>query len=204
MVDVPSIRQTSFLTIRAFPGSAGSQIPYSTSTRIRVFPAGIPSGGPHPRYWRHRVKNDGVLQRCQTSTLSGWSPLRYDPAITSPDLRRQYPRWIFTGKIPFPNSADLIVPFLVTEGRRPSKPTEASRLGLSSDVWRLVQDCWKQRRKKRPEIQYVTRRLREVWYVCIIYLAQSASRADHTLAWAVTTESGPLPITVWNALHPST
>jgi len=51
----------------------------------------------------------------------------------------------------------------IAKGKRPSKPTDASRLGLSSKMWKLVEDCWYKRKEKRPDIQYVAHRLRELW-----------------------------------------
>ena len=49
---------------------------------------------------------------------------------------------------------------MVMKGKRPPKPADASRLGLTSAMWKLVQDCWNKRRDKRPEIQYIASRLR--------------------------------------------
>jgi len=57
----------------------------------------------------------------------------------------------FTGKIPFPDISDLNVQLLVMKGKRPSKPADASKLGLSSRAWKLVGECWNKKRDKRPE-----------------------------------------------------
>ncbi|KAF9643105.1 kinase-like protein [Thelephora ganbajun] len=68
---------------------------------------------------------------------------------------------IFTGKLPFPDDSDLNVQFMVTKGKRPPKPTDAPKLGLSSTAWKLVEDCWNKKRDKRPEMQHVASRLRK-------------------------------------------
>jgi len=79
------------------------------------------------------------------------------------DLRPDPPRQIFTGRYPFPDDADLNVHLMVMKGRRPPKPSGASKLGLSSAAWKIVEDCWNKKRERRPEIQYIASRLRMSW-----------------------------------------
>jgi len=67
---------------------------------------------------------------------------------------------IFTGKLPFPDDSDITVQLMVMKGKRPSKPVDASKLGLSSTAWKLVEECWNKKRDKRPDILYVASRLR--------------------------------------------
>ncbi|KAF9789191.1 kinase-like domain-containing protein [Thelephora terrestris] len=68
---------------------------------------------------------------------------------------------IFTGKHPFPEESDQNVYLMVTKGKRPSKPAGASKSGLSSAGWKIVEDCWNKKRDKRPDMQAVVNRLRK-------------------------------------------
>ena len=68
---------------------------------------------------------------------------------------------VFTGKLPFPDVSDINVQLMVMKGKRPPKPADASKLGLSSATWKLVEKCWNKKRDKRPEIQYIALRLRK-------------------------------------------
>lgn len=95
--------------------------------------------------------------------LSGWSSSRCYPITPFVDLPSEYPYQIFTGKVPFPDLSDLSLHLALAKGKRPSKPVDASKLGLSSRAWKLVEDCWNKKREKRPEIEYVARRMRELW-----------------------------------------
>ena len=54
---------------------------------------------------------------------------------------------------------------MVMRGRHPSKPADASKLGLTSGMWKAIEDCWNRKRDKRPEIQKVASRLRKPWWV---------------------------------------
>ena len=55
---------------------------------------------------------------------------------------------------------------MVVKGKRPSKPADASKLGLTSSMWKVVEECWNKKREKRPEIQNVVSRLRsKSWWV---------------------------------------
>jgi len=68
---------------------------------------------------------------------------------------------IFTGNLPFPDLSDLNVYLVVVKGKRPPRPTDALKLGLSSGAWKLVQDCWNKKQYERPDMQYVAHRLRK-------------------------------------------
>ncbi|KAF9647902.1 kinase-like protein [Thelephora ganbajun] len=71
---------------------------------------------------------------------------------------------IFTGNFPFPDVSDRdFQPRVIIEGKRPPKPIDASKMGLSSAAWKLVEDCWNKKRDKRPGMQYVAHRLRKPW-----------------------------------------
>jgi len=84
---------------------------------------------------------------------------RYFPSTWALTILRQ----IFTGKIPFPDDIDINVQLMVMKGKRPSKPANASKLGLSSSAWKVVEECWNKKRDKRPEVQFVASRLRKSW-----------------------------------------
>jgi len=52
------------------------------------------------------------------------------------------------------------VQLMVMKGKRPPKPADASRMGLSSVMWKLTENCWNKRRERRPEIKYIATHLR--------------------------------------------
>ena len=56
--------------------------------------------------------------------------------------------------------------FKVLADGRPSKPSNALELGLSDNVWRLLEDCWKTQRKLRPLINDVFGRVKAAASVC--------------------------------------
>ena len=43
----------------------------------------------------------------------------------------------------------------VLEGERPTKPANAVELGLSDEVWKLLEDCWQPQRALRPSVKDV-------------------------------------------------
>ena len=54
---------------------------------------------------------------------------------------------------------------MVVKSKHPPKPADASKLGLTSGMWKVIEDCWNKKRDKRPEIQIVASRLRKHWWV---------------------------------------
>jgi hypothetical protein len=48
----------------------------------------------------------------------------------------------------------------VMSGERPKRPNELRKIGLSDEVWRLVELSWQHEREKRPSISFVLSRLR--------------------------------------------
>ena len=83
------------------------------------------------------------------------------PSPLPTDLHSDYFRQIFTGKRPFPDDSDETVRRRVMKGKRPPKPTEASKFGLSSAAWKIITDCWKKKQSARPDIWDVASRLRK-------------------------------------------
>ena len=45
------------------------------------------------------------------------------------------------------------------EGEKPTKPTNALELGLSDEVWSLLEGCWQADRTLRPSIEDVSGRI---------------------------------------------
>jgi hypothetical protein len=64
---------------------------------------------------------------------------------------------ISTGKQPFHGVKEFGVLQLVSEGKRPSRPTEDDCLGPYVDdaFWELITMCWKRDPEKRPSMQQV-------------------------------------------------
>lgn len=67
---------------------------------------------------------------------------------------------IFTGNVPFPDLPDIPVHLAIMKGKRPSKPANASKLGLSSSAWKVVEECWNKKQDRRPHMRDVAFRLR--------------------------------------------
>lgn len=55
---------------------------------------------------------------------------------------------------------------MVLGGERPSKPENALELGLSDEVWKLLEDCWQTDRTSRPSIKDVSDRVKIAASVC--------------------------------------
>lgn len=59
------------------------------------------------------------------------------------------------GKLPMPEVVSRVL-----EGERPIKPVNATELGLSDEVWKLLEDCWQPQRALRPSVKDVLDRVR--------------------------------------------
>ncbi|KAH9839257.1 kinase-like domain-containing protein [Rhodofomes roseus] len=69
---------------------------------------------------------------------------------------------VYTGRIPFYNlTRDATVVFRVILGIRPERPTAATSLGLSDDIWNLMEHGWCPQWQRRPRIKHVLEILRE-------------------------------------------
>ena len=68
---------------------------------------------------------------------------------------------VFTGKIPFGEQKNEAVVVRISQGGRPEMPGNAQEVGLTSDMWTLLENCWDQNPNRRPSMGEVVRRWRE-------------------------------------------
>lgn len=69
---------------------------------------------------------------------------------------------MFTGWVPyFEFKKDAQVMSSILRDVRPRRPTQAAPLGLSDDVWSLMEACWKAEWKDRPSMEIILARLQE-------------------------------------------
>ena len=72
---------------------------------------------------------------------------------------------VFTGEIPFDKWVDRAVASLILEGSRPEMPEDAQTVGLTSEMWEIIEACWQQDPEERPTTEEVMRR----WEKCTGY-----------------------------------
>ena len=65
---------------------------------------------------------------------------------------------VFTGKIPFDEQKNEAVVLQISRGGRPTMPPNAQAVGLTGEMWKLLESCWQQNPKKRPTMEEVVRR----------------------------------------------
>ena len=65
---------------------------------------------------------------------------------------------VFTGKAPFDKQKNEAVVVSILEGSRPKMPENAQAVGLTGEMWNLLESCWRQDSKKRPTMEEVVRR----------------------------------------------
>lgn len=73
---------------------------------------------------------------------------------------------VLTGKTPFSERTGHEATFQVLKGVRPTKPTNASNLGLSDIVWELLEGCWQTDRQRRPSVRDVLSRVKSAALAC--------------------------------------
>jgi hypothetical protein len=64
---------------------------------------------------------------------------------------------IFTGKIPFGGQRNEAVVVRISRGGRPEMPGNAQEVGLTGEMWKLLESCWQQNPEKRPTMEEVVR-----------------------------------------------
>jgi hypothetical protein len=66
---------------------------------------------------------------------------------------------IFTGEIPFRKYRNQKVVFMVIENRRPKRPANSLGVGLSDEIWHMMQTCWDREPSNRPKIEDIVKLL---------------------------------------------
>jgi len=61
--------------------------------------------------------------------------------------------------MPFHSVRDTEVVYKVIQGERPTIPANASEVGISEDLWKLLVKCWNHNYLERPKINEVLRHL---------------------------------------------
>lgn len=65
---------------------------------------------------------------------------------------------VFTGKIPFEELRNEVVLLHISRGNRPEMPRNAHAVGLTVEMWKVLESCWQQNPKKRPEMREVVKK----------------------------------------------
>jgi len=66
---------------------------------------------------------------------------------------------VLTGRLPFPGLGIAEIVMDVVQGVRPTRPENASAIGLSDPLWDFVQRCWDGKMKLRPKVAEVVSQL---------------------------------------------
>jgi len=66
---------------------------------------------------------------------------------------------VLTGRFPFPGLGMAEIVMNAVQGVRPTKPENASAIGLSDPLWSFVQRCWDQETELRPKVAEVVSQL---------------------------------------------
>ena len=61
-------------------------------------------------------------------------------------------------KTPFEEQSSTMAAFRVSRRERPEMPENPQAVGLTNEMWRLLESCWQQNPKKRPSMEEVVRR----------------------------------------------
>ena len=72
---------------------------------------------------------------------------------------------VLTGLDPFNHKKDVAIFSLIrliVKGERPAKPRNAEEIGLGSQTWKLVKECWRSDSKKRPTVEEVEQALKHM------------------------------------------
>ncbi|OCH92665.1 kinase-like protein [Obba rivulosa] len=68
---------------------------------------------------------------------------------------------IFTGEPPFPTHHDAQVIIDISRGKRPSRPSDRTEVGLSDGIWTLIERCWQTVPWSRPSMMQVKQCIQE-------------------------------------------
>jgi len=67
---------------------------------------------------------------------------------------------VFAEEVPFPGQTPTVAALRVQKGERPKIPQNAWQMGLTGELWKLLESCWHQDPKRRPSMKKVVRRWR--------------------------------------------
>jgi len=67
----------------------------------------------------------------------------------------------FTGDVPFVGQTPTTAASRVLQGERPEIPQNAQEIGLTGEMWKLLESCWYQDPEKRPTVRKVIKRWRK-------------------------------------------
>jgi hypothetical protein len=73
---------------------------------------------------------------------------------------------VLTGTLPFGKLLESEIVFKVLGGEKPSRPANAPELGLSDQVWGLLEKCWRIQSRCRPPVKYVLGHIKAAASVC--------------------------------------
>ena len=65
---------------------------------------------------------------------------------------------VFTGKVPFEDETQAISALWILRGVRPGLPEDGQAVGLTDEIWELLETCWQENPKKRPTMEEIVRR----------------------------------------------
>ena len=65
---------------------------------------------------------------------------------------------VFTGEVPFEGQTSAMAASRVLRGERPEMPGNAQDVGLTGEMWKLLESCWQQDPEKRPTMDEVVRK----------------------------------------------
>ena len=71
---------------------------------------------------------------------------------------------VLTGKRPFRPMRNAGIVRAVILGERPAKPENAEEVGMTDTLWNLLRKCWKEDRKRRPDILQVRAEVHGIAY----------------------------------------
>ena len=65
---------------------------------------------------------------------------------------------VFTGKVSFDEQKNEAAVLRISQGGRPEVPGNAQAVGLTGEMWELLESCWQQDPKKRPTMEEIVER----------------------------------------------
>jgi len=71
----------------------------------------------------------------------------------------KYTTQVLTGLVPFHPLREAEICYKVLDGGRPTKPTNASDVGISDGLWQLLARCWNADDTKRPQVNEIFQHL---------------------------------------------